>query len=592
MSELYDIRNFVQEFAEVTSLVLNLDIQVIDNELLRIVGTGISKARIGKYVRSNGIISRFILKGEERVMIKNPSNDKRCAECELYGRNICPDKAAVYAPIKIDGNIIGAIGIVGYTDEQAKYIFTHEKIMFDFIEAIAGLIDTKVLENRNIIKIKTYTKFLSTAISSINKGIIILDKHNNIIDINPYVLKKLNIDKENSISKHISDIFPTLNDHFLNKSYNDKNKHEIKCANKDFLLEIEQIDINDKAEGNIIILDDVRDTYNLAYQISQKQKEITFHNIFSEDHEFINFKNCIKEMAGFDSTILLMGETGVGKELFARSIHSSSKRKNAPFIVVNCGAIPDALIESELFGYEKGAFTGANASGKQGKFYMANKGTIFLDELENTPLYLQQKLLRVLEAHEIERVGGIKSIPIDVRIVAASNERLDEMVEKGEFREDLFHRLNVLSFLIPPLRRRGRDVLLLAEHYVERFNSKFNKNIMGISEEAKDIFLNYNWPGNIRELQNAIEYAVSISKDSYITPDNLPFQIKNAQQLRSFPKLEEVELQHIKRALDRFGWDEEGKIKAADQLGISRSTIYRRIKKMNELQDMYSIERC
>lgn len=238
-------------------------------------------------------------------------------------------------------------------------------------------------------------------------------------------------------------------------------------------------------------------------------------------------------MASYDSSVLLVGETGTGKELFARAIHTESRRKEHPFITINCGAIPESLIESELFGYEKGAFTGASNSGKHGKFYLADKGTIFLDEVETMPLYLQQKLLRVIENQVIERIGGGKSIPINVRIVAATNVHLDEMVEKGSFREDLFHRLNVVTLFIPPLRERGNDVLVLAQHFIEKFAGRFNKRILGLSEEVEEIFLNYSWDGNVRELQNTIEYAINMEQSNYINEENLPFKFERKRRLRS-----------------------------------------------------------
>lgn len=251
-----------------------------------------------------------------------------------------------------------------------------------------------------------------------------------------------------------------------------------------------------------------------------------------------------------------------------RRYHNLSRQKEGPFVAINCGAIPEHLIESELFGYKKGAFTGA-VTDRQGKFLLASHGTLFLDEVENMPLYLQQKLLRVLEMREIEPLGSARPVPVDLRIVAATNHPLRELVEQGRFREDLFHRLNVISLNIPPLRERGDDAVHLSEHLLRKYNREFHKNVLGFKEEVKQRFRTYPWRGNVRELQNTIEYAVCMCVGEWITENDLPDHMNESMG----------EAQQLLRALEHFGWSEEGRLKAAAQLGISRATLYRKIKK-------------
>ena len=325
-----------------------------------------------------------------------------------------------------------------------------------------------------------------------------------------------------------------------------------------------------------------------------------FSRILSEDPSFIKFKQKAAKLARYSSTVLLTGETGTGKELFSRGIHELSPRSSGPFVAINCGAVPEQLIESELFGYKKGAFTGASAD-KQGRFLAADRGTLFLDEVENMPLYLQQKLLRALETHEIEPLGGSRPIHVDLRIIAATNRPLEELVARGTFREDLFHRLNVISLKIPPLRERGKDVLYLSGHMLRRYNQAFHKEINGLSEEVQSLFLSYPWRGNIRELQNTMEYAVCMCEGSQIGLQDLPESLITAARrilpgglkaasapgdsarFSSSPSpisLPEEAVQ-LKKALERFGWSEEGRLKAAAELGVSRATVYRRIKKYN-----------
>jgi transcriptional regulator with PAS, ATPase and Fis domain len=226
------------------------------------------------------------------------------------------------------------------------------------------------------------------------------------------------------------------------------------------------------------------------------------------------------------STVIIRGESGTGKELIAEAIHNNSVRKSAPFIRVNCAAIPENLLESELFGYEKGAFTGATAS-KPGKFNIANKGTIFLDEIGDMPKSMQVKLLRVLQEREFESVGGLVTQKVDVRVISATNRNLEEMMKTGDFREDLYYRLNVLPIVLPPLRDRKADISLLVEHFIEKLGKKLNKEIKGIRKDCLLYLQDYNWPGNIRELENVIERAINMCDSEEITSKDLPFYITN-----------------------------------------------------------------
>lgn len=347
-----------------------------------------------------------------------------------------------------------------------------------------------------------------------------------------------------------------------------------------FVYKTKLIVVDNDIESIVLIIDDKKDIFKIAAQIEQNDKAITFDDIISFDPNFNSFKNTMKDVSRYESTMLLIGETGTGKELFAHAIHSNSSRKSKPLIIVDCGAIPENLIESELFGYKKGAFTGASSDGKKGKFQLANNGTIFLDELENMPSYLQQKLLRVLEQRTIQPLGGTKSIHIDVRIIAATNKNLKDLVVEGKLREDLYHRLNVIPFNIPPLRERGNDVLILSNYFIKKYNERFNKDILGITSKVESIFKKHHWKGNIRELQNAIEYSVMLCKHRYIDIKDLPFHIKTSVDSEQINTLKEIENRHIRNTLNKFGMSEKGKLEAAKYLGISRATIYRKIKEL------------
>ena len=293
----------------------------------------------------------------------------------------------------------------------------------------------------------------------------------------------------------------------------------------------------------------------------------------------LRLKENVNKIANSPSSILITGETGTGKELFAKAIHNSSDRKHNPFIPINCANIPENLFESELFGYEEGAFTGAKKGGKPGLFEIANGGTILLDEIGELPLYPQAKLLRVLQDNAIQRLGSLHSTSIDVRIIAATNRNLEEMLEEGSFREDLYYRLNVIPFHIPALKERKEDVALLVYYFIEKYSRKLNKNIYSITPEALSVLTSYYWPGNVRELENVIEYSMNMEEKNTIHLETLPKNLQNiyVNELGKSSSLADLEINLIKSTLDKHGWDVKGKEKSAKELGISLRTLYRKL---------------
>ncbi|NVM01831.1 MAG: sigma-54-dependent Fis family transcriptional regulator [Candidatus Helarchaeota archaeon] len=310
--------------------------------------------------------------------------------------------------------------------------------------------------------------------------------------------------------------------------------------------------------------------------------------VIGKSPTFREILKSISKIAKSPSAVLLMGESGTGKEILAKTIHNNSDRANRPFVRINCSAIPETLLESELFGYEKGAFTGA-VSRKIGKFELADKGTAFLDEIGEMPLNLQAKLLNFIQEKEFERVGGTKTIKIDVRIIAATNKNLEEAIEQNQFREDLYYRLNVFPIYLPPLRERAEDIPLFIEYFIEKYNEELGKKVKGISDEALFLLKNYNWPGNIRELGNIIERAMVIGSKDVITPQDLPHEIfgilgKVRKPAKEFSLREgasslwEVEKGIIERALQECNYNQS---LAAKKLGISRNHLRYRIKKWN-----------
>ena len=322
----------------------------------------------------------------------------------------------------------------------------------------------------------------------------------------------------------------------------------------------------------------------LEKEIDNLRDKLFDSDIVARDRRILSVLYLANRAAPLDVTVLLTGETGVGKEMFAKYIHQNSKRMKRPFVKVNCGAIPHDLIESELFGYEKGAFTGANKEGKPGLFEAADKGTIFLDEIGELPLNLQVKLLRVLQEGEIERIGSISPNKIDVRVISATNRDLAKMVESQDFREDLYYRLNVFPIVIPPLRERVDDIEPLIERFLTQFNKKYGMH-KTFSRETAAIMKRYSWPGNIRELRNIVERVMIVSTEDCITADHLPVEV-NQVQVKSGniildnvvdlkAHLEEIELVYIEHAMDKYGNVRD----AAKSLGMTASTLVRKRKR-------------
>lgn len=355
-----------------------------------------------------------------------------------------------------------------------------------------------------------------------------------------------------------------------------------------------------KTEHLKLVVEKALSTQALRREVLElRAQQCTFANepgsvIIGHSYQMKAIYNLIKQVAKSPSTtVLIQGESGTGKELVAQAIHHLSSRKNGRFVDINCAALTESLLEAELFGYEKGSFTGAITTGKPGLFEVADKGTIFLDEIGEMGITLQAKLLRILQERQFKRVGGINDIKIDVRVIASTNRNLEEEVESDNFRKDLYYRLKVLPIYIPPLRERKDDIMLLVKHFVHKYNNEFNKNVHQIPPETEKILLEYKWPGNIRELKNVVERAVLIAGNGILYPeigvsidsrkgcaintnvsDDKNYDGENNETL-DIRSLSNIERQHIQKVLNETSWR---RTEAAKILGINRTTLYNKIK--------------
>jgi transcriptional regulator with PAS, ATPase and Fis domain len=418
---------------------------------------------------------------------------------------------------------------------------------------------------------------LMTLINSLNEGIIIINNNYEIINTNNYANEKLNINADN-----IPDLWSLLSEklynNFISKSFIGE-IGPVKLNNTEFVINANPIMVKDKREGTVLVLSDFNKMKESVIEFSRKKDIVTFDDIVGESEPLKQARREAIQVADSDASILIFGETGTGKEVFARAIHNLSYRKKEVFMAINCGAIPENLIESELFGYEKGSFTGAKVTGNSGKFEICKDGTLFLDEIGELPFSMQVKLNRALEEKEVIRVGGNTPIKVNPRIISATHSSLTSMVENNLFRDDLYYRLNVVPIHLPPLRERGYDVIILSRYFLNRFNNVYKKQLQGFTAEAEQLLMRYKFPGNIRELRNLIEYAVIFEENSHIGADNLRKKIGtyNAENLKLSELTRLYEKSVINNKIQELGGDLDSKKEAAKQLGISIATLYRKL---------------
>lgn len=577
----------VQMISEAISSAIKVDVTVVDGSLERIAGTGRYKKQIGEKVAISSVFGHSLNTGKTYI-VENPKEDIVCESCEH--RVKCSEFAELCCPIMKDGVAVGVIGLIAFDETQKKSLIENNKNLIKFLEKMAELISTKLREIEKTEEVKKLLQEIEVILNTVDNGIIATDAAGNILHYNVKALKMFGLNKENMLNHSILEILPNV---IIDKCISEDSG----IYNQEFHYKRENIDFRGIYDVKALISENIHFgilfSFNNVKEIIKRVNNLTLSNIETRFEDIIGQSSCLEKVkrealraSKSTSTVLIQGESGTGKELFARAIHFHSDRANKPFITVNCAAIPEQLLESELFGYESGAFTGAKKGGKSGKFELAHKGTIFLDEIGELPLHLQSKLLRVIQEKVIEKVGGEEYIPLDVRIIAATNRNLEQSVKDGEFREDLYYRLNVILLNIPPLRNRAEDLDIVLEYILKKFNAKLEKNILGITQKCKAVLREYNWPGNIRELENTLEYSMNMTNREYIEVEDLPNRIKekSANSLvrdEEILELKTLEKREIIKALELFKTCDKPVEKAAKALGIGRATMYRKIKEYN-----------
>jgi len=563
--ELIDFKNEINMFAQSLSKAIGLDLTVVDENLVRLAGTGEYKNLVGERLENDTMFDYLMKSSNQPYIMECKSEDKQCSICREYNKkryNRCLVKSQIAAPIVINGNNSGVVSLQAF-DEKRKNLINYQKE--NYIELL------NIIRSWLVTRYNTFVNWhdLCNLTNYIDVPALFVSQEGNISFANYYGHKMFG-SKGDIEGKHINNFVEQRNLlNMLNQS-------------------IKQLDIDIKSDNHSksascrvipVRADDNKNHYTLLFNnTTQTTEKRAFNNtnLYTFDDIIYTSKSidqCIQiaQKAAFvDYPVLLDGETGTGKEIFATAIHVEGKGYHSPFVAVNCSAIPENLLESELFGYESGAFSGAKKKGHMGKFEVADGGTLLLDEIDSMPLSLQAKILRVLESGYIEKIGSTKTQKINVRIISATNKDLFELVEEGLFREDLYYRLCVIPIKIPPLKERPEDIPLFIDYFVGQHEGPNN---ISFSEKALEKLKSYHWPGNVRELKNTLLYCLTMLNSKTIETDDL--SLKHNHSLKT---LKELEKEHFSKAVKVFGTSEEGKQQIAKYLGISRASVYRKLK--------------
>ena len=568
MDLLSNVKDDIEKYAETISQILDIDVEVMDKKLIRIAGTGRIKEKVGMSMSKDSHVYKKVLKTKKTYVIDNPRKEEICENCP--SRDTCSEVLEISTPIIFKTEAVGVIGLICFDEIQKNNFLAKQESYIKFLNQMAAFVSSRIYQENEKIMIENNNKVLLNIVDRIPNSIIITNEHNKIELINEMGTSLFGQYTPNMIV-NISNTADLL----------DKKEFSLTCN-----------EITHNVVGDIIDFPTNMGRFRTLYVFQEAEKFRTylhqFNNNFAKDFIFTspemqNVYLKIQKVAKTTTTTLITGESGTGKEVAARAIHVNSNRADKPFIPVNCGAIPESLIESEFFGYTKGAFTGANPKGKIGFFEQADGGTIFLDEIGDMPLSLQVKLLRVLQEKAITPIGSNKIKEIDVRIIAATNRNLEDLVKENKFREDLYYRLNVFPVYIPPLRHRPKDIEELTNYFIGKYSHLFGSSVKRISNEVMNVFTSYSWPGNIRELKNTVEYIINIAdeKDNVISLKHLPPKLTGSVEQKQIKTLAQLEKEAIEDLLEKFGTSSKGKTKAAEALDISLATLYRKLKQYN-----------
>lgn len=570
MTQLESVRSGIEHFVSAAAEAFRVEAAVFNQESSLFFCTPTYLKKKGNAVHYT-FIQDVIVNGS--VLVTEPGKMPSCIGCRFNEH--CPSTMEILCCIHSGTEVAGVISFTSFTKEGQKRISENTDIYLNAITKLSSLIGEYLQQFSGDSTAADTEKLIESLISLCEQPLLLTDPNGVVLRYNQLADKILKFCNVSSTS--LRQIF---SEDMARRITSGNDLFEKKASIGENTAKVTTRSIYSQNHLHSILV-------RLSNEFYENLPESgAFERLIGSSHAFVHIQNLIKRVADSPTPILITGETGTGKELVARSFHEQSRRNKYPFVAINCSSIPENLFESELFGYEEGSFTGAKKGGKMGRIEMAQGGTLFLDELGEMPLSVQPKLLRVLQEYELERVGSTKKIHLDIRIVAATNRDLREMIKEGKFREDLFYRISVINVKLPPLRDRKEDIIPISLNYLERLKTKMTTPLRTISHEAEQAFLSYSWPGNIRELQNVVEYAANLCDSDTLTLADLPEHMRGLEECPDTEKQKETPLpdsqeKQILDLLSTYGHTLEGKKKIAADLGISLRTLYRKLNKMN-----------
>ena len=579
------IQEFMQEVVLSVASQVGLEVTIVDENLVRVAGSGAYQASVDEQLPASCSFND-VLHSATPSLVTQPRKDQKCHWCQK--RHLCEESGHLAFPLIVQERPMGVIALVAFDSHQREELLNRQDEHYRFLRHMARLVSLAWQAEIITQKLRQAKDWLTGVVDAVGEGILAIDRQGQIICCNQAAGSILRFSEDDVTGKDLSTLIPhapLLDVVTRQKGY----------TNREVLIErpTETFSVISSAAplfsagvavGAVALIKSSESVHRIAYDISERQPDLAIERILGHDEALQEAKRTALMAAAGHATVLLLGESGTGKELFARAIHHHSPRSHGPFVAVNCAALPEDLLESELFGYEEGAFTGAKRGGKPGKFEMAAGGTLFLDEVADCSLQLQAKLLRALDTGELQRVGSTRTSTVNVRVVSATNRDLDAMVRQGEFREDLFYRLSVIPISIPPLRQRRDDIPLLLDALVRHHAVRMDRTCPEVSGEALQKLLCHPWPGNVRELENAVQYALHMCTGAILGFEHLPPRLRDPSPPAgpvTHPQglsAKEWEKEAIEKGLEELGDTPKAKAILAKKLGLSRSTIYRRIK--------------
>lgn len=530
---LLDIKDYLNTLLASFSAVLDLDLTILTaNPLSRVAGTGEWYQKDTFIYKDDRLLPRWKNSYTMKVIetgkpVSAIDTSEFLFSCDdLINQFDSRFYSVLGYPIWMKEKLEGVIFIASFTEEQHLLIVEKEHQLMSYLKNISSLISSKLEQEILVKKLQIVNKHLNSVIEAMEDGVLLYSPGEEIRQCNAYAKKYLHFEEPDLKAPLLKEVFSIASETNGTHCGQIREIHKT-IGNFQYQLQIKTFPINDGENSVLCLINPFSQIQNTITQNEQEGLGVANNLVFS-GHKMRKLVTQAKIAAKHSSNVLITGESGTGKEMLARLIHSESPRKKYPFVAMNCAAIPESLMESELFGYEEGAFTGARKGGKIGKIQLANHGTFFLDEIGDMPLYLQAKLLRVLSERKVDRIGNSSNslIDVDVRIIAATNRNLEEMISRKEFREDLYYRLNVVPLHLPPLRERPEDIPFLIQHFITKYNKILNMNIRGISPVSMEQMMEYPWPGNVRELENCVEYMMTFENSPVLSTNVLPQKIK------------------------------------------------------------------